>query len=296
MDDQRLIAQGIEQVILDHFEGLDFWGPQWDRSAVVIVGSSVRGVRDAFVDVDILAFVPRSAYDALYACYRQGVETGRIQVLNPAAFQYDEFPLTLIARVEGHYKVHTYEELEEQVERHDDVAMWIHAESRVLHDPSGRYHRIRERCATYPYDVWQDKMGQLYHRAWEAAASAGNPLRRRDRPGVALTMTDCLAYVLRLCCVVDRRPYPYDKWLYQEAMRTTSGRDLRPVIDALLDELCAPEIRRVEPESYERPEHRNADLEWFPLYVLWRRAKAYLSARLEESRATAREPGATDHR
>ena len=57
-------------IILDHFEGLDFWNPYWPQSAEVIVGSSVRGVQDVYADVDVLAFVPRSVYDALYERHR----------------------------------------------------------------------------------------------------------------------------------------------------------------------------------------------------------------------------------
>ena len=65
----------------------------------------------------------------------------------------------MIAGLKGHYKVHPFEELEEQIDQYDDVTMWTHANSRVLHDPSGWYGRVQGRCSAYPGDVWRVKIG-----------------------------------------------------------------------------------------------------------------------------------------
>jgi hypothetical protein len=105
--------------------------------------------------------------------------------------------------------------------------------------------------------------------------AASNSLRRGDRAAVTLTMTDCIAHLLRLCFLVEQRPFPYDKWLYAEALHTQAGRDLQDLFTRFFEELHRPEIRRQRPEIYERPGHRNADLEEFTLYRLWRQAMKY---------------------
>ena len=181
----------------------------------------------------------------------------------------------MIEGIPGHYKVEKFDDLENQVEEFDDVTRWLHGSSSVLHDPTHRYARVQRLCSGYPEDVWRSKLTCHYLQAWGAASNASNQLRRNEREAVILTMTACVSHLLKLCCLMDRRPFPYDKWLYQEAMSTESGIALRREFEKFFAELGRPDIRRVEVASYERPGHRNADLERYPLFDIWRRAKRY---------------------
>jgi len=268
--------------VLLHFAGLGFWRPHWSHTAVVVVGSALREEADEFSDVDIEVYVLASAYPEIYDGHRRAYDAGLIQVMNPLAFQYQEFPFSMVPGVNGHYRVHTFEELEERIRGYDDVSMWIHAQSLVLHDLEGRYRALQAQSRTYPKEVWRSKARSHYLAAVDAAGAASNPLRRNDRPAVILTMTDCFAHLLRLCCLLESRPFPYDKWLYREALGTRAGRDLQQVFEGFFDEIARPEIRRVTPEVLERPDHRKADLEQFPLYLLWRKARVYFDRRLAE--------------
>jgi len=285
-----MISQKTQKIIIEHFEGLDIWREYWEESGVAIVGSSVQALEDEFTDIDVLAFVPQAFYPTIYEGYRRAVQTGRIEVLNPSAFQYNEFPLVVLPKAKGHYRVQTFEEVEHLVARYDDITMWIHGNSLVLHDPSGRYGNLQKKSQTYPEELWKEKIRFHYLKAYNAATSASNPLRRGDRKAVLLTMTDCGAHLLRLCCLLERRPFPYDKWLYREAIETPAGRELKPLFNDFFEELSRPEIRRIEPASYERiepasyerPGHRNADLEAYPLHNIWRRAKRYFEQRLPQ--------------
>ena len=265
----------MRQVIIDHFMGLGFWKDYWDQDAVVIVGSSVREMNDEFSDVDIVALVDAEAWSPIYEHYRREIGRGNIRVMNPAALKYDEFPLTSIEGVPGHYKVEKFEDLEERVEEFDDIARWIHGSSLVLHDPTNRYANVQKLCSGYPEDVWRSKLSYHYLEAYGAASNASNQLRRNQREAVILTMANCVSHLLKLCCLMDRRPFPYDKWLYQEAMNTKSGIALRSQFEQFFEEHGQPEIRRVEVPTYERPGHRNADLEEYPLFDVWRTAKRY---------------------
>ena len=275
-----MITPDVRRTIIEHFQGLEFWRPHWAESAVVILGSAVRGMADEFSDIDINVYVPEGSYWEVYERYREAVEAGRVEIWNPTAFQYREFPFVVIPGVSGHYRVHTFEEPEALAADYDDVTMWIHQGGETLHDPSGRYCRLRDACVGYPEEVWREKVRFHFLEAGAGGDGAGNPLRRNDRPGVVLTMTDCLKHLLRLCCLLDRRPFPYDKWLYREALETTAGREVRDVFKGFLEELSRAEIRRVKPGRYERPGHRNMDLEEFPFYMLWRKAREHLEQRL----------------
>jgi len=277
-----MLADDTRETILRHFESLDFWGAHWPQSAVVVTGSSVRGTTDEFADIDVNVYVPEASFDPLYAEYRRAAEEGRIEVMNPRAFRYGEFPFVLVAGVPGHYRAHTFEELEGQIARYDDVAMWVHQGSAVLHDLSGRYAAIQKAVAAYPEKVWRERIRFHLLEAIDAAGAAANPLRRNDLPAVTLTMTDCAAQALRLCCLLDRRPFPYDKWLYREALETRAGSELRPLFEELFAELRKPSLTREQPVCYQRPGHRNADLEEFRLNALWLRVRSYFEAHWPE--------------
>lgn len=207
-----MLGDETREIIIRHFEALGFWKPHWQHSAVIVAGSCARGIMDEFTDVDVIVYVPESSFDPLYAAYRSAADEARIEVMNSAAFKYGEFPFVLVAGVRGHYRVFVFEEAERQIARHDDVAMWIHQSSLVLHDPSGRYSVMQEAASAYPEDVWRERVRFHYLEAVWAAGAASNPLRRNDLPAVTLTMTACVGHVLRLCCLRTRCRF-----------RTTSG-------------------------------------------------------------------------
>ena len=232
-----LVNSSLTKVIIDHFLSLGFWARHWNQSAVVIVASSVRGMDDQFTDVDVIALVDRDSWSRIYDHYRREIDEGHVRVLNPAALEYGEFPLTLIEGVKGHYKVETFEDLERKVEEYDDVTLWVHRLSRILHDPGGRYERLQHLCADYPEDIWRSKVRHHYLSAWWASGGAKNPLRRNPREGAVLAMTRCVSLLLKLCCLMDRRPFPYEKWLYQEAMNTAAGAALRGDFEKFFREL-----------------------------------------------------------
>ncbi len=272
-----LISQQTRQAIIDHFHALEFWQSWWQDSAVAIVGSSTRGVEDEFSDIDVRVLVPSKSWGSIYENYRREIEAGTIHVLNPAALKYDEFPLTHIDRLDGvEYKLETFEHLEESVARkYDDVLRWVHSSSVILHDPTERYARIRNQCLIYPEEVWLKKLRRHYLNAWNGVSGAKNSLRRNEREAVVISMSAAVSHLLRLCCLMDGKPFPHDKWLYREAMETTAGKALAPEFEKFFSELGHPELRRIVPDSYDNPDDRDADLEEFPIYDVWRRAKTY---------------------
>ncbi len=267
-----MVAPETVAIIFSHFASLGFWGPYWSRTAVAVTGSAALGWEDEFSDVDVFVLVPQEDSAAIDGYYRQAIEQGRV-IVHPPTLRYNEFPYGCIPGTNVHYMLRTFEEAEEQLARYYDGAMWVHGTSVVLHDPSGRYARLRA-ATSYPEEVWRAKRRDLYIAIANASDAASNPLRRGDWAVVMLTFADAVMYALRLCCLLERRPFPYEKGLMRAAAETEVGRALRPLIKALLAELRRPEIRRTETAI--RSDRYNADLEQYPLHVLWRQVRACL--------------------
>ena len=197
--DKSQITQALRKRVLDHFQDLPFWADYWDGAAVAVVGSSTRGVADKFNDIDIVVFVDATSWRPMYEHYRREIQAGNINVLNLAALEYDEFPLTHIDKVKGEYKLETYESLEHAVVgEFDDVKRWVHASSVVLHDPTGRYTDIRRQCSEYPDHIWEAKLTDHYLKAWKAAGGAKNSLRRNEREAVVLRACEFLGSVVEM--------------------------------------------------------------------------------------------------
>lgn len=120
-----MVDRVVRDKILAHFATLPFWKEYWKLAAVAVVGSTASEQSDQFSDLDILVFVPRSDYDTLYRLYEKAIQVGNIQVLNPRALLYHEFPYALISEINGHYQLQTYEEVQDRIAAYDDIFRWF---------------------------------------------------------------------------------------------------------------------------------------------------------------------------
>ncbi len=76
-----------------------------------------------------------------------------------------------------------------------------------------------------------------------------NPMERNGPVALLLLLPKTIAHALRAAIVLDGEPYPYDKWLYRAAAETSTGRQLLPHVQAILDHLAADGLRADGPES-----------------------------------------------
>ena len=87
--------------VLNQIRSLPFWRNFKDRVAVAIVGSVGAGMGDVHSDLDVYILVPEKDSIPLYEKYKRGHEKGTIDVLNPRAFQFDEFPMIRLKEIVG---------------------------------------------------------------------------------------------------------------------------------------------------------------------------------------------------
>ena len=183
------IDKKVAKLILTQILSLSFWKDFWNRTSVIVVGSIGAGMGDSHSDLDIHILVPVEDYRPLYDLYKKGADAGKIDILNPRAFLFDEFPLVNLSGIDGHYQVLAFELIEEKMRAFNDVERWVYLNSESLHDSSGRFESLKEETAEYPPDVLNPASALLSRMGrgrlaltswsnWSSCLSASSAVRR----------------------------------------------------------------------------------------------------------------------
>ncbi len=240
----------LKERIFDQLLSLPFWKDYWSRASVAVVGSVGAGFGDEHSDLDIHVLVSKADHDPLYGLYKKGMEAGDINILNPRAFLFDEFPLTYLAGIDGYYQVVAYEPIEKRIRVFDDVERWVYANCKPIHDPTGRLASIVDEAEQYPAAVLNEKLCHHYYQSLSNFWPTKGPLARGQKETVSLLCVQGISHLLKFCVLADGGPFPYDKWLYRTATATPLGKLLHPYIDAMFAEIHSNDIVYEKPENY----------------------------------------------
>jgi len=253
-------------IVLDRVKSLPFWSEYETHVAVAIVGSVGAGISDSHSDIDVYIYVPEKLSMALYEEYKRGYEEDTIDVFNPRAFDFDEFPMSRLEGIGGHCRAMDFESIEESVRNYDDVERWVCLNCIPLHDPTGRLEALRAESAEYPPRILNRKLVRHYWLLRDQLWSIKKPLERGQRETVSLQCVEGISHLLMFCILADGRPYPYNKWLYRVAMETELGKLVRQYVDALFGEIHRKDIVYEEPPEYVRPGHRDEQFENYRIF------------------------------
>ena len=113
--------------------------------------------------------------------------------------------------------------------------------------------------------------------------SCDNPMERHDPFAMLYNVMDTLKFALQAAFVLDRIPYPYDKWIYAHAHFSETPRTLLPSINKILNQVSlstsalhgpeeeneiSHELRVIRGTLIEKAQHNGIDALW--LYKWWR--------------------------
>lgn len=204
-----------------------------DRTAILLHGSTCRGVDDPFSDLD------------LYVLLR-AEDLADFDRRSPIRFY--EFVLD---GKKGHWNAHALEEFAARTDRCDMALISELRTSITLHnqldgvqtllDSAKSPVRPEVQRAFFFYNYYQMRN---FHRA------SDNPMERGDGLAVLFSLSQTIAYALRAALILDGEPYPYEKWLRREALRHPTGVKLAPHVDAILAAIAEDTLRLAGPERH----------------------------------------------
>ena len=119
----------------------------------------------------------------------------------------------------------------------DDVWIWIWTNAKAVVDPGGQLQGILAAWQGYPVDVLVRKIKYRWLMAgyYEIEVYPMNARGDGDLLAAATAVVGAVNELLRLCYLVDGKPFPYTEKLMPMASTTRLGRELGPQLQESVD-------------------------------------------------------------
>jgi predicted nucleotidyltransferase len=252
----------------------------WPELAVYVSGSFGAGVADEYSDLDVYVLYPES--------YHQSIVDDFLQ--RDIAEEVEFFIVRLPISRSAHFSLQTFESARNNIVQLECISMYRYAHSTTLHDPTRKFAKIREESQRLPKEMIRTLLqseyaGFIYHASPEATS---NLLRRKDRATLCLRTWKGLEYALRICCILDRLPYPHEKRIVEVGLQTTLGKELKDLFENFF-KLLETNAFQQNPSSTEKPAiPKHEGLQYYKYYCFQRELNLILRSRLEEAGVSRR--------
>jgi predicted nucleotidyltransferase len=150
----------------------------WPELAVYVSGSFGAGVADEYSDLDVYVLYPES--------YHQSIVDDFLQ--RDIAEEVEFFIVRLPISRSAHFSLQTFESARNNIVQLECISMYRYTHSITLHDPTGKFAKIREESQRLPKEMIRTLLqseysGFIYHASPEATS---NLLLRKDRATLCL--------------------------------------------------------------------------------------------------------------
>lgn len=121
----------------------------------------------------------------------------------------------------------------------------------VFHDGPGLLTTARARLARYPDQVWRYVLACQWQRISQEEAFVGRCAEVGDALGSAVVAARLVRDLMRLSLLLERRYFPYDKWLGSAFAALEAAESLSPSLHGALAATDYPERERCLCAAYE---------------------------------------------
>jgi len=234
---QSIEGTGIDKDALQRYiEEQIYTLPGTDRHrgvfTVLLTGSRAVGTHAPTSDVDIDVLCPQSICDSVRrACFEAGIISSVDSFwCSLKGDNWDRYFGEKMGR--PHFSLNSLETVERQFAQYEDVPLWIWTNARIITDPGEQFQRVRDRFHGYPKDVLVRKIKYrwLLSGYWAVDGYPGNHAGDDEFLAAASSVLYSFQELLKMCFLVEGRPFPYPEKLMQEAETTDLGKELGPVI------------------------------------------------------------------
>ncbi len=193
---------------------IDFCQSVGERAVLMLVGSRAAGFADTWSDLDLWVIGDKGCLSD---------EERRIYQRNNELF-VDR------GDYEAHFSFYDERALCMRLQTWADEMMWIISTSRTLYGHSSTAEELKRCYRLYPRSVAECKLKWLFGKYY---FSQRGPLAMAARNKVEtafIAVGNVIESLCKICCVVERQPFPYDKWLFEAAKQTQLGTLVHPSI------------------------------------------------------------------
>lgn len=200
-----------------------------DCLAVALAGSRAVGYHTSASDYDLLGLCDAPTYAQLVrnTAYDRSVAGIDIPV--------DKEEAKGILGREVDFAVYETSRIQRAFHEFNDTVLWIWTNAQPVVDPDHALAELQASFRGYPRDVLEQKLKQHFLRDFHLSVHG---LTYHPESGnvfaVLNTMTNKIGEYCRMCCLLDGKPFPYEKWLLRACADTRLGRPLLPIFEKVL--------------------------------------------------------------
>ena len=198
---------------------IDFCQRMGERAVLMLVGSHAANFADEWSDLDLCIIGDKRH---LSDEDRRTYERSRQLFVDRGDY-------------EAHWSFYDESDLRAWLETWPNEMMWIVATSRTLYGCSSTAEELKHRYCLYPPAVAESKLKWMFGKYY---FSQRGPLAMaaRNKVETAFVATgNVIEYLCKMCCVANRQPFPYDKWVVEAAKQTQLGEMVYPSIQRAVD-------------------------------------------------------------
>ena len=205
-----------------------------DRISFVLSGSRAVGY-----------YVPESDYDFLGLCDSETyAHVAKLAGRDPAASDIDIFLNEEAAELGGikvDVSLFDRSRIEQAFQNYRDVVIWIWTKARIIVDKGNSVRDLKRIFTGYPREILEQKLRYHWLRDFNLSVhSMTYQPKSQNVFSVVYALSSKIAEQCKLCCLLDGKPFPYDKWLLRACEETELGAKLSPVfqrVTAILTKL-----------------------------------------------------------
>lgn len=189
-----------------------------DRTNLLLFGSLTMGIDDEFADIDIEMLLTE----------KDIAELKKASDITFFDFEHEGRP--------GHICAELFEDYQQKAANCDmDLLFHLRRCAHITEGPLDTKSLIAEAQKPMRDEVKHALFFNHFVLMREAHRSMDNPMERGDEIAVLINLGRVLTYSLQTILVLEGEPYPYEKWLYREAIQTPLGKSVAAEISEIRD-------------------------------------------------------------
>ena len=183
------------------------------KAVLLLVGSRGAGLSDSWSDLDMWIVGDKSCLSP--------TERG----------EYEQRGELFVDRGdrEAHWSFFDQQDLETLLRSYPDEKMWILSTAQVLEGDPTTAQALKRHCQVYPRDVAERRLKWHFGHYWQALGPLNTAAR--GMPETAFLVAGrTIEALCKVCCLANRIPFPYMKWLVSVSRETALGRKVFPFV------------------------------------------------------------------
>jgi predicted nucleotidyltransferase len=199
---------------------------------VVLAGSRAVGYQSLSSDYDFLVICETEVFD------RIAKRAGKASDAKGVDIPVDREALKREAGAAVDIAVYDIGRLSRAFSEYRDVVLWIWMNAKSLFDPAGRIAALQDSFKGYPREVLERKLKRHFLRDFHLSVHGLTYVPESDNVfSIVYGISAKVAEFCKLCCLLDGKPFPYEKWLLRACRDTTTGQKLYPFLERSIDSL-----------------------------------------------------------